>query len=377
MSAVTVEKDLVHYEVLGRGRPVVLLHSWIGSWRYWIPLMRLLQMKYRVYAIDLFGYGDSSKNRVKYPLANQILLIDDFLKQMGLSKVALIAHGLGAHIALEFAHLFPDRAARILITGAPLFDPGDLATRIPTGHQAMLTTLGDQSPSSQIDPSPAGSGQSLQPGSLPGYTRAHPADLATQFTMDTATEASESQSKNDQIKVDQDRLGQTVLDRSTTMIQDHNQMTASGSTISGKNQDNPLWDALTGGMENLLARCFKRSDAEYERFQADISKADDAVIFESAFGFDAGAMLDTVRLLKLPTVIVHGTDDPLIPLPGDDVWHYLTVGNEDTLLPIPLPGVGHFPMIEHEPFQRLIGLFLDTPDVSKIEVKDRWRRRSR
>ena len=378
MSAITVGKDLVHYEVLGRGRPVILLHSWIGSWRYWIPLMRQLQMKYRVYAIDLFGYGDSSKSPDKYPIARQILLIDDFLKQMGLSKVALIAHGLGAHVALEFAHSFPDRVARILITGAPLFDPGDLATRIPAGHRVMLTSPGTSLVSTQFDPgSRAKGGQSLQPGSSPGNDQVDPAALAApQAIADTTVDSSESRSQDGQNRTERERLYQAAIDRGTAMMQGHNHLTLS-DTIPGEKQINPLWDALKGGMENLLSRCFKRSDSEYERFQADISKSDDSAILESTFGFDAGAMLDTVRLLKLPTVIVHGTEDPLIPLPDDDVWHYLTVGNEDTLLPVPLPGVRHFPMIEHEPFQRLIGLFLDTPDVSKIEVKHRWRRRSR
>ena len=95
MSAITVDGDLVHYEVLGRGRPVVLLHSWLGSWRYWIPLMRQLQMKYRVYAIDLYGYGDSSKNPKKYPIHEQIALLREFMKKMDITKAAMIGHGLG------------------------------------------------------------------------------------------------------------------------------------------------------------------------------------------------------------------------------------------------------------------------------------------
>ena len=40
MSAITIGGDLIHYEVLGRGRPVLLVHGWIGSWRYWVPAMQ-------------------------------------------------------------------------------------------------------------------------------------------------------------------------------------------------------------------------------------------------------------------------------------------------------------------------------------------------
>ncbi|MCK7519753.1 MAG: hypothetical protein MZV64_19525 [Ignavibacteriales bacterium] len=31
---------IVHYEVLGRGRPVIFLHGWVGSWKYWIASMQ-------------------------------------------------------------------------------------------------------------------------------------------------------------------------------------------------------------------------------------------------------------------------------------------------------------------------------------------------
>lgn len=140
MSAITVGSDLVHYEVLGRGgRPVILVHGWLGSWRYWIPTMRQLQLKYRVYALDLFGFGDSSKNPERYTINQQIELLDDFMKQLGIPKAAILAHGLGAHVAIEFAKQYPDRVARMLLSSAPVFDSGDLATRVRPGQKVVLT----------------------------------------------------------------------------------------------------------------------------------------------------------------------------------------------------------------------------------------------
>ncbi len=40
MSAILLDQQIVHYEVLGRGRPIIFLHGWVGSWRYWIPVMQ-------------------------------------------------------------------------------------------------------------------------------------------------------------------------------------------------------------------------------------------------------------------------------------------------------------------------------------------------
>ena len=88
MSVLLLERQMVHYEVLGRGRPVLLLHGWVGSWRYWIPVMQAASISYRTYAIDQWGYGDSSKSAGHYSLAQQLGLIDTFLEQMGILDLA-------------------------------------------------------------------------------------------------------------------------------------------------------------------------------------------------------------------------------------------------------------------------------------------------
>ena len=144
MSAITIGGDLVHYEVLGRGRPVVLIHGWIGAWQYWVPLMQQIHLKYRVYALDLFGFGDSAKNPDKYKFDQQVNLLSEFMKQMGLPKAAMIGHGLGAMVLIQFAKQHPDRVARMLTVSAPLFDPGDLDSRNPAGTRKILKapTLG-------------------------------------------------------------------------------------------------------------------------------------------------------------------------------------------------------------------------------------------
>jgi len=126
-----------------------------------------------------------------------------------------------------------------------------------------------------------------------------------------------------------------------------------------------------------VGRCFKKSETEYEKLQADVTKSDNTVLKFSTIGFDAGMMLDTIRLLTMPVVLVHGEDDPIITSPKEAVWDYLTIEKEEQVLPVPMPGVRHFPMLESDTFQRLVGMFLETPEISKIELKERWRRRSR
>ncbi len=120
MSAVILQDEIVHYEVLGRGRPLFFLHGWVGSWRYWIPAMQAASISYRAYAIDLWGFGDSAKKPSKYSLLQQVSLLNDFCDKMGIGKIALVGHGLGALVAINFASSYPASVDRLMVVSLPI-----------------------------------------------------------------------------------------------------------------------------------------------------------------------------------------------------------------------------------------------------------------
>jgi pimeloyl-ACP methyl ester carboxylesterase len=137
MSIVILQDEMVHYEVLGRGRPLLFLHGWVGSWRYWIPTMQAASMAYRAYAIDLWGFGDTAHTPDRYPLDQQCSLIESFLDKMGIPRAVLIGHGLGAAVALQFAYHHPDLVDRVMAVGLPL-DGAAVHPRLRTGSPGEL-----------------------------------------------------------------------------------------------------------------------------------------------------------------------------------------------------------------------------------------------
>ncbi len=137
MSAIILDGDIVHYEVLGRGRPLFYLHGWVGSWRYWIPAMQVTSTSYRSYALDLYGFGDTAKKSDKYGLEFQLRLLSDFMSEMGIGKVGLVGHGLGAIVALLFAKKFPDQVDRIMVISLPVAE-GGIHQRLRTSPPAEL-----------------------------------------------------------------------------------------------------------------------------------------------------------------------------------------------------------------------------------------------
>jgi pimeloyl-ACP methyl ester carboxylesterase len=122
MSVILLEQQIVHYEVLGRGRPLIFLHGWVGSWRYWIPVMQAASVSFRAYALDFWGFGDTAKIPQNYALDNQVKLLDGFLYEMGIGKVALIGHGLGGVVAVQYALQHPEIVDRVMAVSCPLND---------------------------------------------------------------------------------------------------------------------------------------------------------------------------------------------------------------------------------------------------------------
>ncbi|MCI0520211.1 MAG: alpha/beta hydrolase [Chloroflexi bacterium] len=149
MSAVILRDEIYHYEVLGRGRPIVFLHGWVGSWRYWIPVMQAASVSFRAYAVDCFGFGDSGKNTAYYSVEEQVASLQEFLEQLGMGKIALVGHGLGAVMALLYASQRPGLVDRLMAIGLP-FDLLAVNPRLRASSPAELADwLLGRSPSTE------------------------------------------------------------------------------------------------------------------------------------------------------------------------------------------------------------------------------------
>jgi len=374
MSAITIDGDLVHYEKLGRGRPIVLIHSWLGSWRYWIPLMQQLHLKYSVYAIDLMGFGDSTKNPQRYHLARQVELLTQFLDQLGIPKTALIGHGLGGMVAAEFALKNPDKAARLLLSSMPLFDPGDLKDRVPAGQRVLLTQRDRFSLAPPIPDEPTEGSAQDKPDDATIMRRPNLPVSPSAPTQQLRPPSPPSPNDHPTIERISPMDRQRLMDAANARIPSP---VPSPTPPAISSMVNPLADALQGKpLLGLLEKCFKRSDPIFDKLRVDVEKQDERAISGSVQGFNATRQLDNLRKITAPIVVVHGLDDPVVPAPSEDVWQYLTVSKDDVFLPIALPDVRHFPMLEHEPFARLVNDFLEAVEIGKLEIRERWRRRT-
>ena len=82
--------------------------------------MQVASTSYRAYALDLWGFGETARNALNYSLEQQSSLLDRFLMEMGIGKIALVGHGLGALVGMTFATRFPKSVDRVMVVSCPL-----------------------------------------------------------------------------------------------------------------------------------------------------------------------------------------------------------------------------------------------------------------
>ena len=102
----------------GRGPAALLLHGLGGfaeSWRHNIPALARVAS---VYAVDLPGFGRSSKPPTGYRLGDAVRALHGFIKAMGLERVAIVGHSLGGAVGLTYALTHPARVERVALLGA-------------------------------------------------------------------------------------------------------------------------------------------------------------------------------------------------------------------------------------------------------------------
>jgi len=100
----------------GQGPPVVLIHSSVSANRQWRALAEALKDRYRVLAINLFGYGETTPWPGTSPqsLYAQAQLVVALCDGIG-NPVHLVGHSFGGSVALKAATLLGPRVGSLIL----------------------------------------------------------------------------------------------------------------------------------------------------------------------------------------------------------------------------------------------------------------------
>lgn len=127
----TVDNWKIAYREMGSGPPVVLLHGWpTHSW-LWRDVMPAISESNRVIAVDLPGFGSSSKpldHRYGFSFYEEVLT--GLFDHLGIEKVGLAVHDLGGPVGLYWAVRNPERVERIALLNTLAYPEVSTAVKI-------------------------------------------------------------------------------------------------------------------------------------------------------------------------------------------------------------------------------------------------------
>jgi pimeloyl-ACP methyl ester carboxylesterase len=128
VNKIKLDNDItIGYMDEGNGSPIVFIHG-LGSYSpAWKKTIEGLKSSHRCIAIDLPGYGVSSKGKYDCSMTFYADVVADFINKMQLKDVTLAGHSMGGQISIMTSLAYPNKVAKLMLVapaGFELFTPG-------------------------------------------------------------------------------------------------------------------------------------------------------------------------------------------------------------------------------------------------------------
>ena len=133
------ERGHLHYEELGCGQPVLLIHGFTNYGLAWAPqLAVLVHAGYRVILPDLHGHGASAPATSLCTVADLAADMVGLLDHLAVDCAALCGLSLGGMVALQLALEWPDRVAAAVVANSRSSFVGPEMRAMVDGWTALL-----------------------------------------------------------------------------------------------------------------------------------------------------------------------------------------------------------------------------------------------
>lgn len=126
---IKIDNFNLHYKEYGDSENVILLIHGFGASTYsFRDIFKPLSNYYKVYAIDLPGFGLTERVPSKnlsfnpYSRSGQVEVIKKFLDSLGVKKVIILGHSMGGGVATYFTIKYPQYTEKLIIEDGAIFE---------------------------------------------------------------------------------------------------------------------------------------------------------------------------------------------------------------------------------------------------------------
>ena len=119
----SIRDTRVRYTDTGGDKPpVVMLHGFASALETWTGVTKKLESTHRVIALDLKGFGWTSRPEGDYSPREQAAIVLGLMDELGVERAAIVAHSWGSSVALQVALTAPERVERIALYDAWVYE---------------------------------------------------------------------------------------------------------------------------------------------------------------------------------------------------------------------------------------------------------------
>lgn len=112
----------IYFEDYGQGDPIVILHGYLCSSKFFYKNIEGLSEKHRLVLVDLRGHGSSSKTLQNLTMGRCAQDIHELIEHLGLENVTLLGWSMGSSVVMEYYEQFGnDRLKKIGVIDCALY----------------------------------------------------------------------------------------------------------------------------------------------------------------------------------------------------------------------------------------------------------------
>ena len=104
----------LHSYIQGHGKPLIILHGFLGSLDNWQTMSKRLSQFYEVCSLDLRNHGRSPHSELmNYPAMAQD--VHQFIAEHNLATLSVLGHSMGGKVAMQLAAQYPDEIEKLIV----------------------------------------------------------------------------------------------------------------------------------------------------------------------------------------------------------------------------------------------------------------------
>ena len=124
LSAATIDGAKINWVATGKGEPtVIFVHGWTCDSSTWARQVPVVARKYQAVTIDLPGHGKSGSPRDgKFSMDLFAKAVEIARREAKADKIVLVGHSMGTPVIRQYARLFPQHVAALVLVDGTVID---------------------------------------------------------------------------------------------------------------------------------------------------------------------------------------------------------------------------------------------------------------